>query len=361
MLADDQPTSVSRGSGRSSSQSAQRVACAVRDAASRAETSTGTRPAPSTGAVTGTVTGSVAAAGPSGASAGAGSAAGASSMITWALVPLMPKEEMPARRGCSPAGHGCGSVASDTAPAVQSTLGVGSSTCRVAGTVSCRNAITILITPATPAAAWVWPMFDFTEPSQSGRSAGRPCPYVDSSACASIGSPRVVPVPCASTTSTCSGASRALASAWSTTRCWDGPLGAVRPLLAPSWLTALPRTTARTGWPLRRASESRSTSKRPAPSPQAVPSAAAANDLTRPSMARPRWRLKPMKADGVDMTVAPPASARVHSPCRSAWQARCSATSDDEQAVSTVTAGPSMPSAYEIRPDTTLAAVPVRM
>jgi hypothetical protein len=56
-----------------------------------------------------------------------------------------------------------------------------------------------------------------------------------------------------------------------------------------------------------------------------------------------------MKADGVDMTVAPPASARVHSPCRSAWQARCSATSDDEQAVSTVTAGPSMPSAYEIR------------
>ena len=39
------------------------------------------------------------------------------------------------------------------------------------------------------------------------------------------------------------GASPALASAWRITRCWEGPLGAVRPLLAPSWLTALPRTT----------------------------------------------------------------------------------------------------------------------
>ncbi len=44
------------------------------------------------------------------------------------------------------------------------------------------------------------------------------------------------------------------------------------------------------------------------------------------------------------MTVAPPASAIVHSPARSAWHAKCSATSADEQAVSTVTAGPSKPS-----------------
>ncbi len=46
---------------------------------------------------------------------------------------------------------------------------------------------------------------------------------------------------------------------------------------------------------------------------------------------------------GVDITVTPPASAIVHSPCRSDWTARCSATSDDEQAVSTDTAGPSRP------------------
>ena len=46
----------------------------------------------------------------------------------------------------------------------------GSSTCRVRGSTPCRIAITILITPATPAAAWVWPMFDLTEPSHSGCS-----------------------------------------------------------------------------------------------------------------------------------------------------------------------------------------------
>ncbi|CAM4234875.1 hypothetical protein NOGI109294_27365 [Nocardiopsis gilva] len=43
------------------------------------------------------------------------------------------------------------------------------------------------------------------------------------------------------------------------------------------------------------------------------------------------------------MTVAPPASASEHSPARSDRTAKCSATSDDEHAVSTVMAGPSKP------------------
>ena len=50
-----------------------------------------------------------------------------------------------------------------------------------------------------------------------------------------------------------------------------------------------------------------------------------------------------MNVFGVAITVTPPASASVALPVRSAWTARCSATSDDEQAVSTVTAGPSSP------------------
>ncbi len=50
-----------------------------------------------------------------------------------------------------------------------------------------------------------------------------------------------------------------------------------------------------------------------------------------------------MNASGVDMTVTPPARAMEHSPDRRACTARCSATSDDEHAVSTVTAGPSNP------------------
>ncbi len=51
-----------------------------------------------------------------------------------------------------------------------------------------------------------------------------------------------------------------------------------------------------------------------------------------------------MSVSGVAMTVTPPASASVHSPRRSACAARCSDTSDDEHAVSTVSAGPSRPS-----------------
>ncbi|PSK62141.1 hypothetical protein B0E53_05958 [Micromonospora sp. MH33] len=91
-----------------------------------------------------------------------------------------------------------------------------------------------------------------------------------------------------------------------------------------------------------------------------MPSAAAANDLHRPSVARPRCRENSTNGPGVAITVAPPASARPHSRSRSAWQARCTATEDDEQAVSTVTVGPSSPNVYASRPETTLAAVPVR-
>ncbi|PSK61336.1 hypothetical protein B0E53_06765 [Micromonospora sp. MH33] len=97
----------------------------------------------------------------------------------------------------------------------------------------------------------------------------------------------------------------------------------------------------------------------PTPSDQPVPSAAAAKDLHRPSGARPRWREKPTNALGVAITVTPPARASSHSPARSACAARCSATSDDEQAVSTVTAGPSRPKTYATRPEATLPAVPL--
>ncbi len=202
-------------------------------------------------------------------------------------------------------------------------------------------------------------MWDFNEPSHSGRSAGRPCPYVAIRACASIGSPSVVPVPCASTASTCAVVSPALVSAARITRCCDGPFGAVRPFDAPSWFTAEPRTTASTGWPFARASDSRSSTTMAAPSAHPVPSASSENDRHRPVGDSAPWRLNSTNASGVDITVTPPARARVHSPARSAWAARCSDTRDDEHAVSTVTAGPSRPKVYERRPDTTLAAMPV--
>ncbi|CAM5711684.1 putative protein OS=Streptomyces fumanus OX=67302 GN=GCM10018772_62460 PE=4 SV=1 [Streptomyces fumanus] len=59
------------------------------------------------------------------------------------------------------------------------------------------------------------------------------------------------------------------------------------------------------------------------------------------------------------MTVTPPARAIVHSPFRSAWAARCRPTSEDEQAVSTVTAGPSKPKAYDSRPEAALPVLPI--
>ncbi len=73
--------------------------------------------------------------------------------MTCALVPLRPKEEIPARRGRSVPGHGTASVSSWTAPAVQSTFVDGWSMCRVFGRMPCRIACTILMIPATPAAA----------------------------------------------------------------------------------------------------------------------------------------------------------------------------------------------------------------
>src|SRR6516225_6873450 len=96
------------------------------------------------------------------------SGARGSSKITCAFVPLIPNDDTAARRGRFPASHARGSVNNDTAPADQSTCGVGTSTCNVLGFTPCRIACTILITPAIPAAADVWPMFDLIDPSHNG-------------------------------------------------------------------------------------------------------------------------------------------------------------------------------------------------
>ncbi len=86
----------------------------------------------------------------------------------------MPNEDTPARRGRPGSGHSRASVSTRTAPVDQSTFGDGSATCSVLGRVRCWMASTILIKPAMPAAAWVWPRLDLTEPSQSGSSRSWP-------------------------------------------------------------------------------------------------------------------------------------------------------------------------------------------
>ena len=205
--------------------------------------------------------------------------------------------------------------------------------------------MTILMIPATPAAAWVWPRFDFTEPSHSGSLVRRGSVRMWR---AGLGPRwgRRGPCRCRAPRRRPLGPPTAARSPGRAqmTRCWDGPLGAVRPLLAPSWLTAEPRTTARTRWPLRRASDRRSTRSMPAPSDQPVPSAASANDLQRPSLAQTAL---PAEVDEGAGGRHHGDAAREREGALALAQrlvARCSATRDDEHAVSTVTAGPSRPS-----------------
>ena len=107
-------------------------------------------------------------------------------------------------------------------------------------------------------------------------------------------------------------AARPPASAGRMTRCWDGPLGAVSPLEAPSELTGGargPRASTRCPLP-RRASDSRSSRTTAArPRHQPVPSAAGGERLApavqRPAPAGGRTR---RTVPGVAMTVAPAAT-----------------------------------------------------
>ena len=53
---------------------------------------------------------------------------------------------------------------------------------------------------------------------------------------------------------------------------------------------------------------------------------------------------------GLSRALTPAARARELSPLGSLWQARCRATRDDEQAVSTTMHGPCSPNQYDTRP-----------
>ena len=68
--------------------------------------------------------------------------------------------------------------------------------------------------------------------------------------------------------------------------------------------------------------------------------AAPGKPLTGPDGDSIRALLKLMNTCGLSSRLTPPTMAMSHSRRRSAWQARCSATSDDEHAVSTAMLGP---------------------
>ena len=219
--------------------------------------------------------------------------------------------------------------------------GFGVTKCKLGGISSACRAKTTLINAATPAAPERWPILVLTEPNSSGTV--RSGQSTLSSACTSIGSPNTVPVPWVSTYWICAGCTRAFSRAWRNMASWARPLGAVRPLLAPSWLTAEPRITPKMRSPALTASASRFKTTMPAPSPIPKPSASAAKVLQRPSGATaPIWE-RPINCSGASTRFTPPANARLHSPVRSAWQAKWTANSEEEQAVSSCIAGPCRP------------------
>ena len=125
-----------------------------------------------------------------------------------------------------------------------------------------------------------------------------------------------------------------VARAWRITRSWAGPLGRSG-RCGPSWLTADPRITARTGSPSATASDSRFNRTTPQPSPRTKPSAASSKALHRPSGAIRRLRQhervlgRQHHVDTAGQRQVAPLAPRL-------WQARCTATSEDEQAVSMV-------------------------
>src|SRR5262249_48660622 len=175
------------------SHSAYRPACARSAAASRPETNSGIE---SLGVA------SSAAAPPFVSPLLPTARAGPSSSTTCAFVPLMPNDDTPARRTRDASlRHAQASCKSDSPLPSHSICSLGRSACNVFGKSSCCNDSTILITPSTPAAACVCPMLDFDDPNHSGRSSPRVGPNTSANAPASIGSPKLVTVPCASTPS----------------------------------------------------------------------------------------------------------------------------------------------------------------
>ena len=215
-----------------------------------------------------------------------GGIAGASSRITCALVPPMPNELTPARRGSLSAGQGVARVLTKKGP--KSIRGFGRSKWRLGGRIPSRRASTVLIRPAAPEAASRCPMLVFTDPMAQG-GCSPPSPSGDAAkaafrAATSIGSPSAVPVPCASTYWMLAASTPALASAARSAAACPSTLGAVKPTLAvPSLLLAEPRMTARTVSPSATASSRRFRTTAPTPLPPTTPWARASKARVWPS------------------------------------------------------------------------------
>ena len=139
-------------------------------------------------------------------SAGAASPVYSSSAM-WKLLPPKPNELTPARRGwASPRTQGRARVPRWNGLSSSASFGFGASTLMVGGSTRCCSAKIALMSPAAPAAALACPICDFTEPIAHHWRSSRPVSSKTvRSPSNSAASPAMVPVPCASTSSTLSG------------------------------------------------------------------------------------------------------------------------------------------------------------
>ena len=239
--------------------------------------------------------------------------------------------------------------------------------CITGHTSVCVRLRTLCSKPVTPAAGSVCPTLLLPACSTSGAplTEAAPLPLAPLSstwlaAPTSMGSPRDVAVPCSCRCTTALGGRRAPRRACSRTRCCAGPLGAVRALERPSWLTPLPTTAAAVALAVPSAPSSalrRLTA--PHASPRPYPSAEESSVLHRPSAASMPACLNTMHVSGVSVRFVPATRAAAQSCCRRPWQERWVPTSDDEHAVSTLRDGPRQSNANESRPAATLSALPV--
>src|SRR5690606_10682399 len=99
-----------------------------------------------------------------GRGSGSGGRSGASSKMAWALVPPIPNELTPARRGWSVRGHGRGALLTKKGLSAKLICGFGASKCKLGGICLCLSAKAVLVSPALPAALSKWPTFVLTEP-----------------------------------------------------------------------------------------------------------------------------------------------------------------------------------------------------
>ncbi|GAB2675352.1 hypothetical protein GCM10027271_40560 [Saccharopolyspora gloriosae] len=157
-------------------------------------------------------------------------------------MPLAPNELTAARRG--PAGGAC-QVRADRSmrnglPS-SATARLGSAKSGEPGMRRFSSASNDFTTPAMPAANWVWPRLFLIDPS-TAPPAGAPA-KARLSARNSMGSPSCVPVPCASTSWMPPGAMPPSACTSRSSCSWEAALGAVMPLVVPSWLVPEARTT----------------------------------------------------------------------------------------------------------------------